>query len=74
MTIKIGQLLGLPTTMSYIAIVSILVTSAATLVYHRTIWNPVQLTANFSNGVVVVIGLIMVVFGSYVSKCGCERG
>ena len=61
---SIGQLLGLPTTMSYIAIVSILVTSAATLVYHRTIWNPVQLTANFSNSVVVVTGLIMIILAT----------
>jgi nucleobase:cation symporter-1, NCS1 family len=32
-----GQVLGLPTTMSYIAIVSIIVTSAATVVYRTTI-------------------------------------
>ena len=61
---SIGQLLGLPTTMSYIAIVSILVTSAATLVYHRTIWDPIQLTANFSSSVVVIIGLIMVILAT----------
>ena len=60
----IGQILGLPTTMSYIAIVSILVTSAATLVYHTTIWDPVQLTTKFSNTAVVVIGLIMVVLAT----------
>ena len=36
--------------------------------YHRTIWNPVQLTANFSNGVVVVIGLIMVVLVTMLSN------
>jgi nucleobase:cation symporter-1, NCS1 family len=61
---SIGQLLGLPTTMSYIAIVSILVTSAATLVYHTTIWDPVQLTTKFSSSVVVVIGLIMVILAT----------
>ena len=60
----IGQILGLPTTMSYIAIVSILVTSAATLVYHTTIWDPVQLTTKFSNTAVVVIGLLMVVLAT----------
>lgn len=63
---SIGQLLGLPTTMSYIAIVSILVTSAATLVYHTTIWDPVQLTAKFPNTVAVVIGLLMVIAGYWV--------
>jgi len=59
-----GQILGLPTTMSYIAIVSIVVTSAAAVVYHTTIWDPVQLTTKFSNTAVVIIGLIMVVLAT----------
>jgi NCS1 family nucleobase:cation symporter-1 len=50
--------------MSYIAIVSIVVTSAAAVVYHTTIWDPVQLTTKFSNTAVVVIGLIMVVLAT----------
>jgi NCS1 family nucleobase:cation symporter-1 len=41
-----GQLLGLPTTMSYIAIVSILVTSGTMVVYHAQIWDPVTLTTS----------------------------
>ena len=59
-----GQILGLPTTMSYIAIVSIIVTSAAAVVYHTTIWDPVQLTTKFPNTAVVIIGLIMVVLAT----------
>jgi len=59
-----GQILGLPTTMSYIAIVSIVVTSAAAVIYHTTIWDPVQLTTKFSNTAVVIIGLIMVVLAT----------
>ena len=59
-----GQILGLPTTMSYIAIVSIIVTSAAAVVYHTTIWDPVQLTTKFPNTTVVIIGLIMVVLAT----------
>jgi nucleobase:cation symporter-1, NCS1 family len=59
-----GQLLGLPTTMSFIAIVSILVTSGAEVVYHEQIWDPVQLTTKFSSSVVVVIGLIMVILAT----------
>jgi NCS1 family nucleobase:cation symporter-1 len=61
---SIGQLLGLPTTMSYIAIVSIVVTSAAAVVYHTTIWDPVQLTTKFPNTAVVIIGLVMVVLAT----------
>ncbi|HTU06852.1 MAG TPA: cytosine permease, partial [Trebonia sp.] len=59
-----GQVLGLPTTMSYIAILSIIVTSAATVVYHQTIWDPVALTTKFSSTAVVVIGLIMVILAT----------
>jgi nucleobase:cation symporter-1, NCS1 family len=59
-----GQVLGLPTTMSYIAIVSIIVTSAATVVYHSTIWDPVALTTKFSSTAVVVIGLIMIILAT----------
>ncbi|HSZ41081.1 MAG TPA: NCS1 family nucleobase:cation symporter-1 [Trebonia sp.] len=59
-----GQILGLPTTMAYIAIVSIIVTSAATVVYHQTIWDPVQLTTKFSSTTAVVIGLLMVILAT----------
>ncbi|MGH3167862.1 MAG: NCS1 family nucleobase:cation symporter-1, partial [Trebonia sp.] len=59
-----GQILGLPTTMAYIAIISIIVTSAATIVYHQTIWDPVQLTTKFSSSVAVVIGLVMVILAT----------
>jgi len=59
-----GQLLGLPTTMSYIAIVSILVTSGTMVVYHAQIWDPVTLTTKFSSAVIVVIGLIMVILAT----------
>jgi NCS1 family nucleobase:cation symporter-1 len=59
-----GQLLGLPTTMSYIAIVSILVSSATIVVYHVQIWDPVQLTTRFSSTTAVVIGLIMVILAT----------
>ena len=59
-----GQILGLPTTMSYISIVSIIVTSAAAVVYHQTIWDPVALTTKFSSTAVVVIGLVMVILAT----------
>jgi nucleobase:cation symporter-1, NCS1 family len=69
-----GQILGLPTTMSYIAIVSILVTSAATLVYHQTIWDPVQLTTKFSSTAVVIIGADHGRAGHDVGQRGGQRG
>jgi NCS1 family nucleobase:cation symporter-1 len=60
----LGQVLGLPTTMSYISIVSIIVTSATVVVYHVPIWDPIQLTQKFSSSVVVVIALICVILAT----------
>jgi NCS1 family nucleobase:cation symporter-1 len=59
-----GQILGLPTTMSFMAIVSIIVTSAAVTVYHQTIWDPVQLTTKFSSATVVIVCLIMLILST----------
>ena len=59
-----GQLLGLPTTMSFISIVSIVVTSGTVIIYHQAIWDPVQLAAKFSSPVVVVVGLIIVILAT----------
>ncbi|HJP75405.1 MAG TPA: NCS1 family nucleobase:cation symporter-1 [Pseudonocardiaceae bacterium] len=59
-----GQLLGLPTTMSFISIVSIIVTSGTVIIYHQAIWDPVQLAAKFSSPVVVVVGLVIVILAT----------
>jgi NCS1 family nucleobase:cation symporter-1 len=59
-----GQVLGLPVTMSYIAIVSVIVASGTVVVYHTEITDPVQLTTKFSSTAVVVVGLIMVVLAT----------
>ncbi|MEU6643343.1 NCS1 family nucleobase:cation symporter-1 [Saccharomonospora sp. NPDC046836] len=53
-----GQVLGLPTTMSFMAIVSIMITSGGMVIYGETIWDPVLLAARFESPVVVVIALV----------------
>jgi NCS1 family nucleobase:cation symporter-1 len=57
----VGQVLGLPTTMSFFAIISILITSATAVVYGVPIWDPIALAARFDSKVVVVLGLFTVV-------------
>jgi NCS1 family nucleobase:cation symporter-1 len=64
-----GQILGLPTTMTFIAIVAILTTSGGLLVYGpgedgNPIWNPALLAAEFSSPVVVVIALVALVLAT----------
>jgi len=60
----IGQIIGLPTTMSFIALVSIITTSGTVIVYGTAIWDPVELTRRFENPVVVTIGLVMAILAT----------
>ncbi|GAA3659821.1 NCS1 family nucleobase:cation symporter-1 [Lentzea roselyniae] len=59
-----GQILGLPTTMSFIALLSVITTSGTIVVYGEAIWDPVALTAKFDNPVAVIIGLVMVILAT----------
>ncbi|HEX6354052.1 NCS1 family nucleobase:cation symporter-1 [Actinophytocola sp.] len=59
-----GQILGLPTTMSFIAIIGILTTSGGALLFGEVIWDPAQLAARFSSPVVVVIALVALVLAT----------
>ncbi|MGH3470224.1 MAG: NCS1 family nucleobase:cation symporter-1, partial [Thermocrispum sp.] len=56
----IGQTLGLPTTMSFIAIMSILITGGTTVIYGEAIWDPVTLVSQFDSVIAVVFGLLIV--------------
>jgi NCS1 family nucleobase:cation symporter-1 len=53
-----GQILGLPTTMSFMAIVSIMITSGGIVIYGEAIWDPVELASRFDSPLVVVLALI----------------
>jgi len=53
----LGQVLGLPTTMTFFPLLAVLITSATVVVYGQAIWDPVALTSKFSNGFVVVLAL-----------------
>ncbi|TCP53035.1 NCS1 family nucleobase:cation symporter-1 [Tamaricihabitans halophyticus] len=53
-----GQVLGLPTTMSFMAIVSIMITSGGIVLYGEAIWDPVELASRFDSAVVVVLALL----------------
>jgi NCS1 family nucleobase:cation symporter-1 len=64
-----GQILGLPTTMTFIAIVAILTTSGGLVVFGpgpdgNPIWDPALLAAKFSSPVVVVVAMIALVLAT----------
>src|SRR5207248_3023316 len=54
----IGQTIGLPLTMALYSFVGVAVTSATTIIYGQTIWDPVDVLARFTNPVVLVVALL----------------
>jgi NCS1 family nucleobase:cation symporter-1 len=55
-----GQTIGLPSSMTLFAFIGVVVTSATTIVYGTTIWDPVQLAGRFENKMLVSIAMIAV--------------
>jgi NCS1 family nucleobase:cation symporter-1 len=54
----IGQALGLPLTMALYAFIGVAVTSATTIIYGKTIWDPVDVLTRFTNPVLLVVAMI----------------
>jgi NCS1 family nucleobase:cation symporter-1 len=57
----IGQLLGLPTTMTAFAFIGVAVTSATIVLFGEAIWDPVALIARIGSPPVIVGGALVVV-------------
>jgi NCS1 family nucleobase:cation symporter-1 len=55
-----GQSIGLPTSMTLFAFIGVVVTSATTIIYGTTIWDPVVLAGKFENKLLVSIAMIAV--------------
>ena len=56
----VGQVLGLPTTMTFFSLLAVLITAASQKVYGAPIWDPIQLTGKFTNPVVIAFALFSV--------------
>jgi len=54
----LGQLIGLPTTMTLFSFIGIAVTSATIVIYGSAIWDPVELVGKLGSTTAVVIALI----------------
>jgi NCS1 family nucleobase:cation symporter-1 len=54
----VGQAFGLPLTMALYAFIGVAVTSATTIIYGETIWNPVDVLTRFTNPVVLIIAML----------------
>ncbi len=54
----VGQALGLPTTMALYSFIGVAVTSATTIIYGQTIWDPVDVLTRFQNPAVLVVAMV----------------
>jgi NCS1 family nucleobase:cation symporter-1 len=54
----LGQALGLPLTMALYSFIGVAVTSATTLIYGTTIWDPIDVLTRFKNPVVLVVAMM----------------
>jgi nucleobase:cation symporter-1, NCS1 family len=59
-----GQAIGLPPSMTLFAFIGVVVTSATTIVYGETIWNPVVLAGKFSNHIAVSFAMVAIVLST----------
>lgn len=53
-----GQAIGLPTTMTLFCFIGIVVTSATTIIFKQTIWDPVLLVSKLGSIPVIVVSLV----------------
>jgi NCS1 family nucleobase:cation symporter-1 len=54
----IGQAIGLPPTMALYSFIGVAVTSATTIIYGATIWDPVDVLTRFTNPAVLVVAMV----------------
>jgi NCS1 family nucleobase:cation symporter-1 len=54
----LGQLIGLPTTMTLFCFIGVVVTAATTLIFGETIWDPVALVPKLGSPALVVVALL----------------
>jgi len=54
----VGQMVGLPATMALYAFIGVAVTSATTIIYGTTIWDPVDVLTRFKNPVLLVVAML----------------
>src|SRR4029078_4298373 len=57
----LGQAVALPTTMFVFAAMGVLITSATTIIYHETIWDPIKLVGRFQDPLVIAVAMFTAV-------------
>ncbi len=60
----IGQVVALPTTMTIFAAMGVLITSATSVIYGESIWDPMDLAARFTSRAMVAVSMFTVVIAT----------
>jgi NCS1 family nucleobase:cation symporter-1 len=60
----IGQLSGLPSTMTLFAFIGVAVTSATIIIFGEAIWDPVELVRKFDSPVIVICSMVAVIIAT----------
>jgi NCS1 family nucleobase:cation symporter-1 len=56
----VGQALGLPLTMALYAFIGVAVTSATTIIYGQTIWDPIDVLSRFDHPAILITAMVAV--------------
>ncbi len=56
----VGQILGLPTTMTFFAGLGVMITSATIVIFGKPIWDPIHLLSHFHNPLVIALSLFTI--------------
>ncbi len=59
-----GQIIGLPTSMTFFAFIGVVVTSATAIIYGSTEWDIVKLAGKFENKIMVTIAMIGIIIST----------
>src|SRR5580658_4318895 len=54
----LGQAIGLPFTMALYSFIGVAVTSATTIIFGKTIWDPVDVLTRFQNPIVLIVAML----------------
>ncbi len=60
----LGQMFGLPTTMTFFAFIGVTVTSSTLAIYGEAIWDPIVLIQKFDNPIIVIVSVITILMAT----------
>lgn len=64
----LGQVVGLPTTMTFFSTIAVLITSATTVVFGSPVWDPIELAEKFSSPVISLFSLFVVMAATFAAN------